>query len=31
MKILMLTWITNDNNYKVEKKAESDLGISYDI
>ena len=31
MKILMLTWIPNENNYKVEQKAQSDFGISYDI
>ena len=27
----MLTWIPNENNYKVEQKAQSDLSISYDI
>ena len=31
MKIQMLTWIPNENNYKVEQNAQSDLGISYDI
>ena len=31
MKILMLTWIPNENNYEVEQKAQSDLGNSYDF